>query len=449
MITVSGLSPNAAYWTLLSLATQNALRQAPSRLGDFIDLGHVSVVLDQGERLCLLEGRGFNPAFALVETAWLVAGRNELAPLQSILASYAQYSDDGQTLNGAYGFRLRTYFGIDQINTAIESLRNDPFSRRVTLSLYSAEDLGSPSKDIPCNTQVMLRIEEGRLAMTVINRSNDLWLGVPYNWFAFRGLQQFIANELELPLGLQRHISTCMHLYKQDIEKARQVVAKNTLTSIQATDENTEAIDMTEFLSEVPALSVANFADIQSCKISAFFQHYLNHRKRKLSMAHYSNETTSQYGLDISLNQWIVAQNLSKETVMPIHALNTNPDTPTHLAIQQWALSEANVSEKLIADVRVAANNLRPFLLSLLEQGLPIGVHVELDAPEITSVSLHLVLEIILGCLDPLLSRAPIGEHLKQRLIDLEEGLGLPAQKFMGREIAEANLRVIFEHVLN
>lgn len=449
MITVCGLSPNAAYWKLLCLATQHVLRQEPSRLGKFVDLGHVSVELDQGERLCLLEGRGFNPVFALVETAWLISGREDLAPLSSVLAHYEQYSDDGQKLNGAYGFRLRSYFGVDQIDKAIESLRKFPSSRRVTLSLYSVSDLGSPSKDIPCNTQVMLRIEAGRLAMTVINRSNDLWLGVPYNWFAFRGLQQQIAVELEMPIGVQRHISTCMHLYERDFEKARHVVALNSMSSIQIREENTEPMDMTEFLSEVPALSAANFELVQSQALTVFFKRYLNIQQQTSPPPDFSSIKNPQQSMDASLNQWIATHKLSKETVMPMHAMEINPDTHTHFAIQQWVLSEANVTEKLLADVRVAANNVLPFLRTQLNQGLPVGVHAELDIPESIDVSLHLVLEIILGCLDPLLSSAPIGVHLKQRLKDIEKELGLPAQNFRGREMVEAELRVIFKHILN
>lgn len=449
MIAVCGLSPNAAYWKLLCLATQNALWQAPSRLGNFIDLGHVSVELDQGERLCLLEGRGFNPVFALVETAWLIEGREDLAPLRSVLAHYEQYSDDGQTLNGAYGFRLRSYFGVDQINKAIESLRQFPTSRRVTLSLYAVDDLGSPSKDIPCNTQVILRIEEGRLAMTVINRSNDLWLGVPYNWFAFRGLQQLIATELEIPIGIQRHFSTCMHLYERDVEKAKHVVARNSIFSIKIMEENTEPMDMTEFLFEVPALSVANFGLVKSQRLSAFFKRYLNHQQDTSYLAEYSSDTIPQHSLDVALNQWFAMYKLPKAVVVPMQTMITNPDTPTHLTIQRWILSESDVSEKLLTDIRIAANNVSPFLHALLNQGLPTGVRLELDGSESINVSLHLVLEIVLGCLDPLLSNSPIGRHLRQRLKDIEKELGLPVQTFRGREMIEAHLKMIYEHILN
>ncbi len=449
MIAVCGLSPNAAYWKLLRLVTQNALKQSQSRLGNFIDLGHVTVEIDQGERLCLLEGRGFNPIFALVETAWLIAGRNDLAPLKKIIANYGQYSDDGWTLNGAYGFRLRSYFGVDQINKAVETLREFPNSRRAALSLYSVDDLGKQSNDIPCNTQVILRIEDERLAMTVINRSNDLWLGVPYNWFTFRGLQQYIASKLEVPIGVQRHISTCMHMYEKDIEKAQQVVEKNSLSSIRNIEENTIPIDMNAFLSEVSALAVARFELIQSQEFAAFFKRYLNHRQLTPLQTIYSVNANPTHSLDLALNQWIAAHNLPKENVVPTLVINTNPDTPTHLAIQRWVLSEKEVTQKLLTDVQTAASNARPFLHTLLSQGLPTGVRVELEAPESLDVSMHLVLELILGCLDPLLSNSPIGVQLRQRLRDIEKGLRLQEQAFRGREMAEDNLRVIFGHILN
>ncbi len=367
MISLRGHSPNVTYWHLLNLATKNELPLRQSRNGNYVDLGHVCVEFDRGERMCLLVGRGINPVFALVESAWMISGSNDVVPLQTVLAGYRRYSDDGHTLNGAYGFRLRSHFGIDQIEAAVKELRLKPTSRRVVLSMYSADDLGKQSEDIPCNTQVMLRVEDGRLAMTVINRSNDLWLGVPYNWFAFRVLQEFIANQLAMPPGPQRHVSTCMHLYEQNLSVATHVVMKNSISSIQEMENNVIPLDTAMILSEISAMSVADFAAIKSSELARFFQRYLNFRNSSLPAVRVSVKAETFSVLDIALDLWIDAREQPMEILMPSNNLLTNPDTPTHLALQHLVFSSDSQNSSLMESLRTAADNVRPLLPALLQ----------------------------------------------------------------------------------
>lgn len=444
MISILGVSPNEAYWRLLHLATQNVLKKSSSRIGDCFELGHVFVEFDEGERLCLLQGRGINPIFALVEAAWVLAGSNDLAPLQSLIANYAKYSDDGSSLDGAYGFRLRKYFGIDQVEEAIRQLSTSPDSRRVVLSLYSADDLGKETLDVPCNTEIILRIEESRLAMTVLNRSNDLWLGVPYNWFTFRCLQTLIASRLEVPVGAQRHISTCMHLYESNLAAARRVVAMNSLPSIRNVESLTEPIDIADFLQNVTALSTANFDDVHSLAFKNLFERYRHLREGCETSS--SNGDYCKNSFEIALDIWAIERNLLKERIVATSEINTNPDSPIHRDLQQWILSDGNRESKL-ADIRMAAANVKPYLNSLLNQDMPKGVKAVLEDPMSMNVSLQVALELILGSIDPLLVRAPLGVQLRQRLQDLAEELGLHNIQLRSRELCEADLKIVFRNI--
>jgi len=399
--------------------------------------------------MCLLDGRGLNPVFALVESAWMISGNNDVAPLQTVLAGYRRYSDDGRTLNGAYGFRLRAHFGVDQIKAAVKELQLSPASRRVVLSMYSADDLGKQSEDIPCNTQVMLRVEDGRLTMTVINRSNDLWLGVPYNWFAFRVLQHFMANELAMPPGPQRHVSTCMHLYEQNIAIAKHVVTQNSISSIQEMEKTVVPLDIDMILSEVSALSIADLAAIQSPELAIFFQRYLDFRNSSPRSVRTSVKAKTSSVLDIALDQWIDAREQPKESLMPLNSFLTNADTPTHLALQHLVFPSDSQNCNLMESLRTAADNVRPLLPTLLTQDLPAGVHITMDTDTEIQASLHIVLELVLGSLDPELRKTTIGEHLIQRLGELARQLGLPERRLVGREMSEVGLRKIFGHIFH
>src|SRR2546422_1067872 len=83
------------------------------------------VVKGDVNRVCLLKGRRFNPFFGLAEASWVLAGLNVLEPLRFFLATIEEYSDDGMTLNGAYGYRMRKALGMDQLEEVIRILKND------------------------------------------------------------------------------------------------------------------------------------------------------------------------------------------------------------------------------------------------------------------------------------------------------------------------------------
>jgi hypothetical protein len=207
----------AAYVTLARLYVAQPPVPSPSRTGVVRDLGCVAVELAPGgNRLLLASGRQFNPFFALAETSWIVAGEQNVASLKPFVANIGQYSDDGVTFNGAYGHRLRHHFGYDQLERACDLLRADPTSRRIVLTLWSADDLGSLSRDVPCNVVLSLKTSANQLLMTVFNRSNDFYRGFAYDVFAFSGLQSSIASRAGLVPGRYLHFTDSLHVYDTD-----------------------------------------------------------------------------------------------------------------------------------------------------------------------------------------------------------------------------------------
>lgn len=215
-------------------ATQLVSEIEVTRNGNAKVLGQATFRIQPDDpRLCFLKGRNLNYRFAFVESAWILEGKNELDILSKYISSYGSYSDDNKTLNGAYGYRLRYFFNQDQIEGAISHLQKNPESRRVVLQLYSVDDLQKNSKDIPCNTTIYLKVNNGRLNLTVVNRSNDLYLGIPYNIFVFGILQKYIAHRLDYHVGLQTQITDNLHLYEKDFEKVTQIINQNSISDIK------------------------------------------------------------------------------------------------------------------------------------------------------------------------------------------------------------------------
>lgn len=199
-----------------------------SRLGPVRDIGPaVFEMAEDGNRLSILKKRKFNPFFALAEASWVLAGRRDVHALETFISDMSKYSDDGVTLHGAYGFRLRKKYQRDQLERAVDLLRVDTASRRAVVTLWDIDDLGSTSKDVPCNVIFFVKVRSGKVDLTVCNRSNDLYLGVPYDVFTFSVIQRYLAGKLGLPVGSQTHFTDSLHVYPSNEKDIQTIVDAN------------------------------------------------------------------------------------------------------------------------------------------------------------------------------------------------------------------------------
>lgn len=167
----------------------------------------------------------YNPAFGLVEFIWIFNGENDSEVLKFWNPKLPNFSGSSKLLHGAYGYRLRKNFGIDQIQRAYLALKSNPMSRQVVLQIWDPcldlpSELGHPSSsDIPCNIMSLLEIRDRRLFWTQVMRSNDVMRGLPNNIIQFTMLQEFFASWLGCEMGDYMHISNSLHLYKDCIEE--------------------------------------------------------------------------------------------------------------------------------------------------------------------------------------------------------------------------------------
>lgn len=173
------------------------------------------------EKIVWFKERDANPFFHFMEALWMLGGRNDVDFVSRYVKTMGQFSDDGVTFNGAYGFRWRVHFGRDQLHDIVENLRRNQEDRRNVLTMWDGgHDLGLQSKDVPCNTQAYFQINpEGSLDMTVCNRSNDMvWGALGANCVHFAMLQEFMAAAVGVPVGGYWQMSANMHVYERHFE---------------------------------------------------------------------------------------------------------------------------------------------------------------------------------------------------------------------------------------
>jgi thymidylate synthase len=144
-----------------------------------------SFTLDLSDGLLPVPGnRKVYPKTAAAEVAWFLQGRKDVSFIRKYAPIWDKFvEDDGQTVAGAYGYRWRNHFGRDQIMDAMKALSQDRSDRRIFISAWDpAEDgLGRPSKNVPCPVGFTLSITGDRLNSTLLIRSSDVFVGLPYD----------------------------------------------------------------------------------------------------------------------------------------------------------------------------------------------------------------------------------------------------------------------------
>jgi thymidylate synthase len=165
-------------------------------------------------------GRGVVKQLAATETLQLIGGFHDPQTLVAAAPHFAAFLDPvtGKQ-RAAYGPRLK-----DQIPIAIERLVQDPDSRQAQVVVWDAILDGHHGlHDYPCTTSLQWLIRNNELHMQVHMRSNDFWLGVPYDVFMFTQLQLTIANILGIEPGLYRHSAASLHIYEKHWEQASEL----------------------------------------------------------------------------------------------------------------------------------------------------------------------------------------------------------------------------------
>lgn len=166
-------------------------------------------------------GRKSNSAIGWVEGLQLVAGESYPNLMTKVAGNFERFKN-GEVFHGSYGPRIRS-----QMPMAIERLMNDPGTRQAVVSIWDPLHDNQSRRDVPCTLGFQFLIRNERLVMITNMRSNDVWLGFPYDVFQFTLLQKTVANCLGLRAGTYVHNVGSMHLYESDVDKTRELSRRN------------------------------------------------------------------------------------------------------------------------------------------------------------------------------------------------------------------------------
>lgn len=177
----------------------------------------ITVISDPTRNICKSDIRKLSMRYAIGEFLWYLSGNNELSEIQKYTNNWDRMSDNGVTVNSNYGHCIKYKYGFDQLEYVEKILRQNSQTRQAVIHIKEPSD--KVSKDVNCTVCLQFFIRDNKLYMTTYMRSNDIWLGFPYDVFQFCNLQILLSMKLGVELGSYTHIAGSLHLYERDVKK--------------------------------------------------------------------------------------------------------------------------------------------------------------------------------------------------------------------------------------
>lgn len=160
------------------------------------------------------------------ELLWFLAGDTNVKYLQDNgVRIWNEWADENGDLGHVYGYQWRSwpdYKGghIDQISEVVNTLKNNPDSRRIIVNAWNVADIENMNLP-PCHAMFQFYVADGRLSLQLYQRSADCFLGVPFNIASYALLLQMMAQVTGLKAGDFIHTLGDAHLYLNHIEQAK------------------------------------------------------------------------------------------------------------------------------------------------------------------------------------------------------------------------------------
>lgn len=196
------------------------------------ELPQKTIEVDMSKPVVAVKDRKLNYRFMAAEAYWILSGSDFVADIAPWNKHISAFSDDGERFAGAYGPKV-----VDQLDYVVNKLDDDRESRQAVMSIWRENP--APSKDIPCTVALAFNVRSGLLNAHVFMRSNDVWLGTPYDVFNFSMIAHMVcaqlnqmkpkntARPLELTFPGSLYLTAASsHIYEQNWKEAGSLLDK-------------------------------------------------------------------------------------------------------------------------------------------------------------------------------------------------------------------------------
>lgn len=158
------------------------------------------------------------------ELLWFLKGDTNIAYLtENKVSIWNEWADENGNLGPVYGHQWRSWETpdgkiIDQISEAVNTIKNNPDSRRIIVSAWNVGDLHKMALP-PCHLLFQFYVADGKLSCQLYQRSADIFLGVPFNIASYALFTLMMAQVCNLKPGEFVHTFGDAHIYINHIEQ--------------------------------------------------------------------------------------------------------------------------------------------------------------------------------------------------------------------------------------
>lgn len=162
----------------------------------------------------------------IYELLWFLNGDTNIRYLtDNGVRIWNEWADENGDLGPVYGKQWRSWTKpdgqtVDQISQLIQTLKNNPDSRRMIVNAWNVGDLDQMALT-PCHCLFQFYVADGKLSCQLYQRSADTFLGVPFNIASYALLTLMIAQVCGFQPGEFIHTFGDVHLYNNHLDQAR------------------------------------------------------------------------------------------------------------------------------------------------------------------------------------------------------------------------------------
>ena len=212
------------YLDLLTHVTDKGVRKEDrTGTGTVSIFGH-QMRFDLSEGFPLMTTKKLHLKSIIHELLWFLSGdTNTLYLNDNGVRIWNEWADKDGNLGHIYGFQWRSWptpggDSIDQITTVLDSIMNNPDSRRHIVSAWNVGELDSMALP-PCHILFQFYVADGKLSCQLYQRSADIFLGVPFNIASYSFLLMMMAQVCGLEAGEFIHTLGDAHIYQNHMEQ--------------------------------------------------------------------------------------------------------------------------------------------------------------------------------------------------------------------------------------
>ncbi len=219
------------YLDLLKLVLETGTQKSDrTGIGTISSFGH-QIRFDLAKGFPLVTTKKLHLRSIIHELLWFLQGKTNIKYLhENNVTIWDEWADEHGDLGPVYGKQWRAWETqdgkvIDQISWVINEIQTNPDSRRLIVSAWNVGELAK-MRLMPCHLLFQFFVANNKLSCKLIQRSADLFLGVPFNIASYSLLTHMVAEQCNLSVGEFIWSGGDCHIYLNHLDQVKEQLSR-------------------------------------------------------------------------------------------------------------------------------------------------------------------------------------------------------------------------------